>query len=311
MAQDDCDNRELFDAYSPKEMACKARKIGVAKANLGFWTTFMLAVLAGGFIALGACFSTTAVAGFQGAYGVGRMIAGLAFALGLILVVVAGAELFTGNVLIVVAFLSRQVSLWKLLRNWAIVYFGNLVGSLGVVLLVYYAWQWKSGDMSVGITAFNLAGKKLGLPFATAFCSGVLCNALVCLAVWLCYSARSTTDKILSIVFPITAFVALGFEHSVANMYFIPYGMVLARTNEFLTGAGVLDALKCQPSLFTTSNFIVKNLIPVTLGNIVGGAILVGAVYWIIYLRHDHKNLEPLDTLDSDAELAEAETKTR
>lgn len=298
MAQLDCDDREFFDAYSPGEMACRARKIGVAKANLGFLTTFMLACLAGAFIAFGACFSTTAVAGFGGPFGLGRLVAGVTFSLGLILVVVAGAELFTGNVLIVIAFLSRQVGFGKLMRNWAIVYLGNLVGSLAVAALVYFAWQWKAADMAVGVTAFNVAGCKLSLPFFTAFCSGIMCNVLVCLAVWLCYGARTTTDKILSIVFPVTAFVALGFEHSIANMYFIPYGMILAQTSEFVRNPAVVGALKSDAAIFTTSNFLLKNLLPVTLGNIVGGGILVGVVYWIIYLRGDRKASIQSDAAD-------------
>jgi len=304
VAQINCDEREFHDAYSPKDMACRARKIGVAKANLDFLSTFILAVLAGAFIAFGACFSTTASAGMTGAYGLGRLVTGLTFSLGLILVVVAGAELFTGNVLIIIAFLSKQVSFAKLMRNWAIVYLGNLVGSVAVAALVYWAWQWKAGDMVTGIAAFNIAGKKLSMPFWTAFCSGTLCNVLVCLAVWLCYSARATTDKIVSIVFPITAFVALGFEHSIANMYSIPYAMMLIRTDEFMSKAS--SALKFDPSLFTTGNFLVKNLLPVTLGNIVGGAILVGAVYWIVYLRGDHKGYAPAETSE---ELEPAEKR--
>lgn len=281
----ECDKVISLEAYSPQEMACRAERIGAAKAKLDFLSTFMLGVLAGAFIALGACFSLTVSTGVSSAFGLSRLIAGLAFCLGLILVVVAGAELFTGNVLIVIAFISRKVSFGRLMRNWTIVYVGNLVGSLGMVALTYFAWHWKAGDMAVGVTAMNVAGKKLSLPFATAFCSGILCNALVCLAVWLCYSARSTTDKILSIIFPITAFVAAGFEHSVANMYFIPYGIALAHTKAFLTSGGVAEALKSAPSLFTVQGFLLNNLLPVTLGNIVGGGILVGAVYWIVYLR--------------------------
>lgn len=275
-----------FNAYTPKEMAQKAVKVGVAKANLGAGPMFLLAVLAGAFIALGACFFVTAITGIPAALvGPGRVLGGLAFCLGLILVVVGGAELFTGNILILMAFLSKKVTLGRLLRNWAIVYVGNLVGSLLIAALVYYAWQWKMGEFSVGAMAYCLAGKKMSMPFVTAFCSGVLCNVLVCLAVWLCYSARSTADKILAIIFPITAFVALGFEHSVANMYCIPYGMALARTGEFLSSPAAAAATgKFSPSIFTLHNFIVGNLLPVTLGNIVGGGLLVGVVYWFAYL---------------------------
>lgn len=278
-----------FDAYNPKEMACKAEIIGVTKANLGFLSTFLLSVLAGAFIAFGACLYTTAITGVTGGLGVTRLLGGLSFSLGLILVVVSGAELFTGNTLIVIAAMSRKVSFWKLLRNWTIVYFGNLVGSLGIMILVYYSWQWKMGDMNVGISAYNIAGAKLSLPFLTAFCSAILCNLLVCLAIWLCFSAHSTTDKILSIIFPITAFVALGFEHSVANMYFIPYGITLANTADFVNNPIVADSIGRYPqTLFTVENFLLNNLLPVTLGNIVGGSLLVGAIYWLVYIRCDH-----------------------
>lgn len=296
----DCNNDLSINAYSPREMACKAETVGVAKANMGFLSTFVLAILAGAFIALAACFYTTAMTGMpSGLVGPTRLLGGLPFSLGLILVVVAGAELFTGNTLIIIATISGKVRFTQLLRNWTVVYLGNLVGSVATVALVYFAWQWKMGDMAVGIAAYNIAAKKLTLPFFTAFCSGVLCNVLVCLAVWLCYSARSTTDKILSIIFPITAFVALGFEHSVANMYLIPYGMMLARTGEFTDNPAIAGHLKADPSIFTISNCI-SNLIPVTLGNIVGGAILVGLVYWIVYLRGEKRGL-----LDDQDEIPE------
>lgn len=287
--KDNCSDVSSFDAYSPHEMACKAEKIGVTKANLGFLSTFMLSVLAGAFIAFGACFYTNTVTGSQMGFGFTKMLGGLAFSIGLILVVVAGAELFTGNTLIVIATVSRKVTFYKLLRNWGIVYFGNFIGSLATAALVYHAWQWKAGSMAVGVTAYNIAGDKMGHPFVTAFASGILCNALVCLAVWLCYSARSTTDKILSVIFPITAFIALGFEHCVANMYIIPYGIMLANTQEFAANPAVLSLLKHDPSFMTISNFLVKNLIPVTLGNIVGGSLLIGIMYWLIYLRGQEK----------------------
>lgn len=281
------ENENRLDAYTPREMAQKAVTIGIAKANLALGPTFALAVLAGAFIALGACFYVNTITGVPASLvGPGRILGGLAFCLGLILVVVGGAELFTGNILILMAVLGRKVTLGRMLRNWAIVYTGNLVGSLMVAGLVYFAWQWKLGEMTVGASSYILAGKKMSMPFATAFCSGVLCNVLVCLAVWLCYSARTTTDKIVSIIFPITAFVALGFEHSVANMYCIPYGMALARTGEFLASPVAADAIhKFPASYFTLPHFLLSNLLPVTLGNIAGGGLLVGAVYWFAYLR--------------------------
>jgi formate/nitrite transporter len=274
-----------MDAYSPLEMALKAESIGVAKVRQGFWKTFLLAVLAGSFVALGACLYTMAVTDSSMGYGLTRLIGGLAFCLGLILVVLAGAELFTGNNLIVIATVSRRVSVLQLIRNWLIVYAGNFVGSVLTAGLVYYSWQWKADKMAVGVMAYNIAGAKMALPFVTALCAGALCNALVCLAVWLCYGARSTTDKILAIVFPVTAFVALGFEHSVANMYIIPYAMMLSRTGEFVSNPAVAGAMKFDPSTYTLGSFLTRNLLPVTIGNIVGGSFMVGLVYWTIYLR--------------------------
>lgn len=286
-----------MDAYSPKEIAIKAEKTGVTKAQRGFWPTFMLAVMAGVFIALGACFYTTAITDVNMGYGMTRFIGGLAFCLGLILVVGAGAELFTGNTLITVATASRKVSPGQLIRNWIIVYIGNFVGSLLIAALVYYSFQWKADKMAVGVTAYNIAATKVSLSFATAFCAGVLCNALVCLAVWLCYGARSAADKVIAIIFPVTAFVALGFEHSVANMYFIPFGMMLSRTSEFMSHSGVASALKCDPSAFTISSLMINNLLPVTLGNIVGGGLMVGLAYWTIYLR-GQKHEDSVNTID-------------
>lgn len=282
------DSGNHHNAHSPAEMACKAVTAGANKASNSFSRTFALGVLAGAFIALGACFYATAVTGIPPALiGPAKLIGGLAFSLGLILVIIGGAELFTGNILIVMAVLNGKASLARLARNWAIVYAGNFVGSLLVAALAYYAWQWKLGDSAVGATAYSIAAKKLSLPFATAFCSGILCNFLVCLAVWLCYAGRTVADKILAILFPITAFVALGFEHSVANMYFIPYGMMLSRTAEF-TATPAASALltKYPPSMFTAQGFLINNLLPVTLGNIVGGGLLVGVVYWFVYLRN-------------------------
>jgi formate transporter len=287
-------------------MACKAEVIGVAKAKLDFLSTFMLAVLAGAFIALGACFYTTALTGIpKSLVGPARMLGGLPFSLGLILVVVGGAELFTGNTLLVIATVSGKIRFSGLLRNWAIVYIGNFVGSVAIAVLVYIAEQWKMGHSAVGVSAYNIAGAKLSLSFGAAFCSGILCNALVCLAVWLCYSARSTTDKILAIVFPITAFVALGFEHSVANMYLIPYGMFLSRTTGFINDPTIGASIsKFSPSIFTTGNFLLHNLLPVTLGNIVGGSVFVGITYWVVYLRDGKASVrEPAKEVEETLEL--------
>ena len=255
----------------------------MAKARLSSTNVLALAVLAGAFIALGAMFSTVAISGVDAGFGLRRLLAGTTFSLGLVLVVVAGAELFTGNNLIAMAWASRQITTRDVLRNWSLVYLGNLIGSLGTALLFLWSGVWKMSGGAVGATALRIAAAKCELPFAEAFFRGVLCNALVCLAVWLCFSARTTTDKIVSIVLPITAFVALGFEHSVANMYFIPLGILLQRS------AAGTDLLSASPhEAFGWLDFV-ANLVPVTLGNIVGGTLLVAGVYWFVYLRGDRK----------------------
>ena len=218
-----------LDALMPAEMAARAAEIGVRKAGLGVVPMFVLAVLAGAFIALGAAFATTVSAGAAGMlpYGVIRLLAGLAFSLGLILVIVGGAELFTGNNLLAMAWASRRISSAAVMRNWAIVYAGNFVGAIGTAVLMVLAGQYAFGGGSVGAVALATASVKVAYDPLQAFVLGILCNGLVCLAVWLTYSARTTTDRILAIVPPIAAFVAMGFEHSVANMYFIPVGILI------------------------------------------------------------------------------------
>lgn len=275
-----------FDALLPPEMARKAENAGVAKAELGKWRMLALAVLAGAFIALGAVFATTVTTGAAGSmtFGLAKLAGGLVFCLGLILVVVAGAELFTGNNLIVMAWASGKVSTLKLLRNWGIVYVGNFIGAVLTAVIMFFSLQYMSANGAVGVNALTIANGKTGLAFGQALVLGILCNALVCLAVWLCMSARTTTDKILAIIFPITAFVAAGFEHSIANMYFIPIGLLIKQfaPPAFWQSAGVAAA--DFPNL-TWYNFFAANLLPVTLGNIIGGALMVGLVYWFIYLR--------------------------
>ena len=266
-----------MDALLPPEMARRAEEIGVKKAELEVATMFALAVLAGAFIAMGAVFATTTVTGGADMpYGVTRLLAGLTFSLGLILVVVAGAELFTGNNLIVMAWAGRRVSTARLLRNWTIVYAGNFAGAIATAGLLYLSKQYEFDHGAVATSAVTIAAAKTSLGFGQAMALGALCNALVCLAVWLCYSARTTTDKILAIVPPIAAFVASGFEHSVANMYFIPYGLLVKSTV-----APDVPHL----SQLTWPRFFYANLLPVTIGNVIGGALMVGAIYWFIYLR--------------------------
>ena len=276
-----------IDAFLPPEMATKIEGVGVKKAALDVATMFALAILAGAFIGCGAIFATTVTAGLGSAgvgFGIIKLLAGLTFSLGLIAVVVAGAELFTGNNLMIMAFASGKIGIGGLLSNWVVVYVGNLVGSILTAVVMLLSKQYMFGNGAIGINALTTANSKCGLEFVQAIALGAMCNALVCLAVWLCLSARSTTDRILSIVFPISAFVAAGFEHSVANMYFIPIGLLIKGS----AGAGFWEMIGKTAADYgnlTWTNFFLANLLPVTIGNIIGGAGMVGLMYWFIYLR--------------------------
>jgi formate transporter len=271
-----------LDALPPPDMARRAEDIGVAKAGLSADKLLALGVLAGAFIAMGAVFATTVTAGGSDlAYGIGRLLGGLAFSLGLVLVVVAGAELFTGNNLVVMAWASRRVKTRRLLWTWLLVYLGNFAGAIGTAGLMYVTRQYRFGGGAVGEQVLSIAAAKTDLGFFQAIALGAFCNALVCLAVWLTYSARTTADKILAIIPPITAFVASGFEHSVANMYFIPIGLFVRQDTSWLASAHQPADL----SGLTWNAFFVENLLPVTVGNLIGGTVMVAAVYWFVYLR--------------------------
>ncbi len=271
-----------IDALLPGEMARRAEYIGERKAEAPTLQTFALALMAGAFIAFGAVFATTVATGASGVltYGVTKLLVGLVFCLGLILVVVGGAELFTGNNLIVMAWASGKVTTKGLLRNWGIVYVGNFIGSLVTVGLVFASKQYLSANGGIGATALSIANGKVGFGFWQALSLGILCNILVCLAVWLTFSARSTVDKIAAIIFPITAFVAAGFEHSVANMYFVPIGLAIKDFDPAFAASTGLDL-----SGLTWGAFLLNNLLPVTIGNIIGGSVFVAAIYWMIFLR--------------------------
>lgn len=268
------------DALLPLEMARKAEQIGEDKVKRDVISMFVLALLAGAFIAWGGVFYTVVTTNSETtmSFGTSKLLGGLAFSLGLILVIIGGAELFTGNNLIVMAWASRRISTQALLRNWAIVYCGNFVGALGIAILIGFAGVAGQADGEVGNTMRAIANAKCEIGKWHAIAAGIGCNLLVCLAIWLCMSARTVADKILAIVFPVTAFVATGMEHCVANMYFIPAGMIAAVS---------MDG-ECGPSL-TFTNFFWNNLLPVTLGNMIGGAVLVGMVYWFVYLRPERK----------------------
>lgn len=279
------DHEHTLDALLPAEMAAKAEELGIKKVGMGISRLFVLAVLAGAFIALGAIFATTVSAG-AGAmpFGVSRLLAGLVFSLGLILVIVGGAELFTGNNLILMAWASGRVRTGMLLRNWFIVYVGNFVGALATAGLMYLGRQYEFGNGAIGAAALATAEAKSSLDFVQALVLGIFCNGLVCLAVWLCYSCRTTTDKILAIVPPIAAFVAAGFEHCIANMYFIPIALFVKAGAGDTFWSSIGKSAGDYPHV-TWDAFLVDNLLPVTLGNIIGGAVFVGAVYWFVYLR--------------------------
>lgn len=262
----------LGDAFPPQEIARKVENIGVAKARANTLTLFVLALLAGAFISLGALLFAVVVTDSTLGFGLTRLIGGLSFCLGLILVVGAGAELFTGNNLIAMAWASRLIGFRAVLRNWLIVYLGNVIGCLATVLLVTWANIASLSRGNVANTVHSIALSKASLPITEAFARGILCNALVCLAVWLAIGARSITDKILAILFPVTAFVAIGLEHSIANWFFLPFGMVLD-SNHSIPVEGV-----------------VQNLVAVTVWNVIGGTMLVAGVYWVAYLRDSRRN---------------------
>jgi formate/nitrite transporter len=274
-----------IDALLPPEIARKAEAVGVQKTRLDLPNLTALAVLAGAFIALGAMFATTVLAGADGVFpfGLGRLFGGIAFCLGLILVVVGGAELFTGNTLMVMALAAGKVRLHEMLRAWLIVYIGNFIGAVGTAGLVFLSGQYLSGRGTVASVALKLALDKVTLSFDHALLLGILCNVLVCLAVWLAFGARTTSDKVLAVLFPVSAFVAAGFEHSVANMYLVPLGLFIKAWGPIELWSHMGASAADYGTLTWPAFFL--SLIPVTIGNIIGGGGLVGGVYWFIYLR--------------------------
>lgn len=263
-----------LNAYSPAEIKQAVETVGVKKARLPLLASFMLAVVAGGSIGFGALYYTVVASDPELSFATARVLGGVVFSLGLALVIVGGAELFTGNNLIVMAWASRKVSTGEMLRNWLVVYLGNMIGAVGLAILVLFSHHLDMNGGRVGLSVLNTAVAKIQPDVLTLFIKGILCNVLVCLAVWLAHAGRSVTDKIVALILPISAFVAAGFEHCVANMYFLPLAWLITRTGNVPEG---FDA-----SVITLAG-IVHNLVPVTLGNIVGGAALVGAVYWTIY----------------------------
>ncbi|PSJ37467.1 formate transporter FocA [Zobellella taiwanensis] len=274
-----------FDAILPAEMAKKAEEFGVQKATKKTLQSFILAITAGGFISIAFVFYITVTTGAGGLpWGMARFIGGLAFSLGLILVVICGGELFTSSVLTTVARASRRIGWGQLAHNWVVVYLGNLGGALLFVLLIWLAGQHLAADGAWGLNALNIARHKLHHGVVQAVALGILCNIMVCLAVWMSFSCRSNTDKVLVMLLPIAMFVASGFEHSIANLFIVPLAIAIQQ----FAGPEFWALSGAQPADFaelTLANFLLRNLLPVTLGNIIGGGVLVGLSYWLIYLR--------------------------
>jgi formate transporter len=287
MAKDNqhLDQPQGIDPLLPQAMAEKCEALGAEKAGRDALSLFVLAILAGAFVGFGALFSTVTVAGFGNdiPFGVLRLLAGVTFSLGMILVVIGGAELFTGDNLMVMAWAGRRIGPGALLRVWALVYAGNLVGAVATAVLVMGSGQFEMAGGAVGLAALSIASAKAELGWLEALLRGVLCNTLVCLAVWLTFSARTVTGKVLVVVPPIAAFVAAGFEHSVANMYFFPAALFI----EAFAPDSFWTAIAHTPDAFSalTWGAALANLLPVTIGNVIGGGLLVAGVYWFVYLR--------------------------
>ena len=277
-------SRNTVDSLMPQDMALACEAAGTTKAGRDAIALLVLGILAGAFIALGAMFMTVVVTGAGDLpWGMAKLLGGLVFSLGLILVIVGGAELFTGDSLMIVACASRRITLRSLLRAWALVYVGNMIGAMGTALLVFLSGQHTFAGGGVGQTALTIASTKAALPTIELFFLALLCNVLVCLAVWMSFGARSTTDKVMVIVPPVTAFVAAGFEHSIANLYFLPYALAIK------AGASVdfWSAIGQTPDAYAaiTLGAATHNVIVATVGNLIGGSLMVGAVYWLVYLR--------------------------
>lgn len=278
-----------FDLLLPSEMAKVAEDAGVYKATKHPFTTFFLAITAGVFISIAFAFYITATTGTAAVpWGLAKLVGGICFSLGLMLVVVCGADLFTSTVLTVVAKASGRISWLQLARNWIIVYIGNFIGAIFFVVLIWFAGQYMVANGAWGLNVLQTADHKMHHTFIEAVCLGILANLMVCMAVWMSYSGRSLLDKMFAMVLPVAMFVASGFEHSIANMFLVPMAIIIKdfATPEFWQATG---ASADQFTHLTVSHFITDNLIPVTLGNIIGGGLLVGLTYWVIYLRDgDH-----------------------
>ncbi|MFW6195185.1 MAG: formate/nitrite transporter family protein [Chloroflexota bacterium] len=274
-----------IEHFSPKEIAHAVDTQGVSKANASVLTTVALGVLGGAFVGLGGMFTVTVLGHPDGDSAGTTVLAGFAFSLGFVISIVAGADLFTSNNLVAMSWVSRRTPLTRLLRNWAVVYLSNLGGALSVAVIAYASDWWQAQEASVGGAALETAADKLSSSFEAAFLSALLANALVCLAAWMAIGGRSTTDKTIVTILPVTAMAAMGLQHIVGLMFFAPLGLLLSDSAAAMAASGLapdeLEAITI-PRAFAT-------MIPVTLGNIVGGGVLVGLVYWFIYIRPQHR----------------------
>jgi len=274
-----------IDTIMPGEMARRAELSGVQRASMDPLTILVLSLVGGAFVAFGAIFSTTVSAGAGGLpFGIAKLLSGTVFSVGLVMVVVAGAELFTGNNLIVMAWASGKVTTSSLLLNWLLTFVGNCAGAMATAGLMLCTTQYTFGSGAVGLAALTTANSKAALAFVPALALGIMCNALVCLAAWMCYSARTAVDRVALIILPVAAFAAAGFEHSIANAYFIPMGLLIKATAPDSFWLSIGKTAEDFPAL-SWSGFV-GNLVPVAIGNIIGGALLVAAVYWFVYLRN-------------------------
>ena len=279
-----------IDAYAPKMMANRVGQVGISKAEMGFLTTLALSILAGVFIALGAQLMMLVTHTAASSFGLNALVGGVVFTLALVLIVITGAELFTGNCLIAMSYFAGKITSGDLNRNLIIAFIGNFIGALSIVFWIYISMQWTANNHLLGAKIVIAANDKVNMDFGVAFARGVLCNALVCLGIWMCFSARNNLDKVLSLLWPISCLIACGFEHCVVNMWLIPMGLIL-KGNRLVMEAvervngGPLDI----SNLTIAKGFIGYNLFPVVLGNLFGGIILVAGVYWFVFLREPKK----------------------
>ncbi|MDR1242270.1 MAG: formate/nitrite transporter family protein [Deltaproteobacteria bacterium] len=273
------------DTLVPADIAARAGDAGVKKADLGVARMLVLGILAGAFIAFAAEGSTMAAFNWLSSpstFGLGRFLAGLVFPTGLMLVVLAGGELFTGNALMCIALAQRRITFAALLKNWSVVYAGNFIGAIFLACLMSESELFNSGNGLLGGVTISIAAGKVAHSFKANFFLGLMCNWLVCLAVWLAYGCRSMPGKILGIFCPIWLFITSGFEHCVANMYYIPAG-ILAKSDPALAEASGLSRAVLEN--LNWHSFVTANLLPVTLGNLAGGVVFVAMAYWFVYLR--------------------------